>query len=1421
ELLLSGRTAAIGPDGKRYFADHTNSRIVISQLDKNSQWRQTGVIKGGAAGDGWLARPASLIFSPDAKMYVDNAFRSDILIYAQDAKGNWHYDDRIPPLYNFGGRILKFGPDGDLYVGGGAYVKRLKRDARGKWKEAESLFTTDATRMPDFTFSPQGDLYVIGDAVIDHELQGALFIYRRNARGGWRPLRKISLLKLFAHLSEEVYVQNLNSLGFTPEGLFYIAGSNNRIYFFANAASLALAKLGNLPQTEQPALLEEVDVMLRNEPDIGLSFMLTPSIQDSMAAWRTLAPSLAKLDVKRKKIIAGVDFKNKTAHSFLNRLSVNELRLLAALEDLHYGAKGVLLGHIERLLAIKNVRKDRGSLRGVLRALWGAFVLTRRGALQADALAALLASLQKDNIGAAKDLFNSMAYGDTRLVEDFNFERRLGTYLKKDQAPDMAALYAQWLDFLSATLFKRLDLNPAQARALKTDFKERANVWNISGFLQDLSIHSAFLVASGTKIARTLLIELAGSPTDPDDSRFVYSQRYDAVKTAFAKFQGVAERWTQEYRQESKMSAHRTVDPLANARVQPATWGLHLAQIKEHLGNEWESGRTREKIATLKAKLAAGGELSDRSDAAIYANYLEQMLPAFEQVLGNLKHNKAPPQEALQVLFLLLAKQDLIKDILPDLANTLTDLRNLHKEMRAISNPDSRLTTHDSRLALEVTDDPVAMLVMGEEPFVTCQRCLESSGQTSRGELLNRLRLGQIKLANIYQGETLVARTVLELGWASANEAEDRVPALFAERLYVAQGETIDLAALKDLITDYARHLDVSFVFWGETDKHDSWQARETGLQQIAYQLLPAKGALYRDSFSGDNGKNRALASALKSSAIQQRGFAGAGILAALAALPVLPTLIHSVFQPSTLNLQPSLLLTLAALPLIGVALGPSRYSKKSEILDKLSKFNHVSLNDHSQYEVLSDISKELSAQPEAFRDLVNLALDRKDFTYDTNQWMGIVSGIDPIARDLAKTLNLLRLIEQARANNPALASAAAKSPLILAKLLKNLNIIYAAHAKLPLNITEKNFHIAAFRDDYQSWVRQISRSLTHIVNHAPQTLTKPLIKDLQNELLELATRPGGKLSPNAMLESQVALNKLDALYAAAPDTLKIDASQTDSWDDLVDSYGVEPAEKPSEPSGDAQSAPSPEPLQAAQDFSDIEKAKQIIINSEKYLNDEPRFKAPGPDAQTPYRTSAYQQALSPRDILNQALLTVERFLQTPQPAKQVSALVQNNAFRSSLYWLTMQEYPHPGALAGTPRYPHAATAMALVNKYWPEKYWESSDPLDYLRLAIIGSGILSVLPFLIFTLVQSWLRYGVGIPLTVIALLPTLLTIKSAIKYRNAPILKALREEKSAARIRVKAAKLRVDPSVTPNVLPVILSEAKDQSSDSFIDSS
>ncbi|MEK7287571.1 MAG: hypothetical protein AAB091_03285 [Elusimicrobiota bacterium] len=153
---------------------------------------------------------------------------------------------------------------------------------------------------------------------------------------------------------------------------------------------------------------------------------------------------------------------------------------------------------------------------------------------------------------------------------------------------------------------------------------------------------------------------------------------------------------------------------------------------------------------------------------------------------------------------------------------------------------------------IEITDDPKALLTLGDIPITTCLSYRSHRPETASGQLVNFMRFGQFKLANVYSKGELAANVILELGFNDTGE-----PALFVERLYA--GETINLLEVEEALIQYGRTLGVKTLYWGTKQDTFLWNLTDRPIKEREYRLIAAPGGIiYRESF-GKTPKIKAL----------------------------------------------------------------------------------------------------------------------------------------------------------------------------------------------------------------------------------------------------------------------------------------------------------------------------------------------------------------------------------------------------------------------------------------------------------------------------------------------------------------------------------------------------------------------------------
>ncbi|MFC1522957.1 6-bladed beta-propeller, partial [Elusimicrobiota bacterium] len=698
----------------------------------------------------------------------------------------------------------------------------------------------------------------------------------------------------------------------------YVADTDNsRVQVYKPLGNALVSKLKDIPENEWGSILEETESLIKSQPDFASWIAVSENIKEALGILSSLSVSLKNMDEERRDVILSLDINPKTKRKFLKKLSKEELRALVLLERILKPSviTSSALNKFEGLLKQKYVRKSRKALR----AIWGSIVLADAGHLSLKSLETILGFISKENLNSVRDLFSSLAFGDSSLRKGFDINMMIEKNIKEGSI-DYASILESWVNHLSGMMLKKFRFTKKEKEKLNASLKTKHSAWLSNSLYANLMIHSSFLSSTGKRSLKALLLDLAKSPVSKDKERFIYKKRYARVKEVFKDHPEFLKAWMEDYSSPSlsfpspRPSSPRPLRERASeARVRGTSinWSMHLAQIKDHLGiesaDEFEQAFAS-KVKTLKENLQSGQASQDLErfipQAPMLINYLDGFMPSFEMIIDGLEQNRAPPKEAVSTLLPLLAKPDLMKHILPEPDNTFADIKNLNIEINASKKPVAWAKALPLRL--EVADDPSAMLVMGEEPIETCQSCKEEKGQTKDGELINRIRLGQLKLANIYQGDSLVARTVLEAGLD-----DKRTPALLVERLYTLPGKNLDISEIESLLISYASHIKANTIYWGDEDS--SWPLKNKKTQTKPYKLLSQQRLkLYRDSFSKDGGKAPAIAVPASSPSDplslegRGQGESGAAVskknLLSLIALPALAGILAFLGMPDIVN---------------------------------------------------------------------------------------------------------------------------------------------------------------------------------------------------------------------------------------------------------------------------------------------------------------------------------------------------------------------------------------------------------------------------------------------------------------------------------------------------------------------------------------
>ncbi|MEK6543835.1 MAG: hypothetical protein AABZ44_05315, partial [Elusimicrobiota bacterium] len=335
-------------------------------------------------------------------------------------------------------------------------------------------------------------------------------------------------------------------------------------------------------------------------------------------------------------------------------------------------------------------------------------------------------------------------------------------------------------------------------------------------------------------------------------------------------------------------------------------------------------------------------------------------------------------------------------------------------------------------------------------------------------------------------------------------------------------------------------------------------------------------------------------------------------------------------------------------------------------------------------------------------------------------------------------------------------------------------------------------------------------------------------IEKLEREIEEIYTYPG---VPNS-LEMETAIALVSEDISRLKETIKSRESKEDQRKQEESQRIVEAAQYRSAMTPDAMT---------------IETAVEVITDFRAFKDNHAKIEESA--LGNPYRESAQHRGMTRDDVLAQAVVTAHDFIVNRPADEKTSKVLQNLPFREAYQ-----------ALCESSNDVILKESVKRADQYI--SVWQLPLHLTFTKWSAIASIVASISGVILFTIsawdprsfstsdssalfvasgVSAWIIFalismGIVHRLSSINKIPLIVEMdRIAVKKRSnkrheqrerklkqqadarAPeLLKKLSPEK-----KVKAAKLRVDPSVIPSVLPVILSEAKDQSSDSSIDSS
>ncbi|MBF0216559.1 MAG: HEAT repeat domain-containing protein [Candidatus Omnitrophica bacterium] len=398
------------------------------------------------------------------------------------------------------------------------------------------------------------------------------------------------------------------------------------------------------------------------------------------------------------------------------------------------------------------------------------FVNMMSGKLSKGLAAAVAGSVDLTNDKSAKRFFRYASLLDATpetYLEDYEPVIRNGKV-------DLTLERQRVIGILLKALKEDLSLTDKEEEKLKRSLGKFQEYWTDHNFLQRVALQAAFFTDQGKENLRALVTALA-------DNEEGVSIKWDDHYAAMLKagFDGsFTRRWSG--------NTQYAVDPRDSGKAS-VSYGSIKANIMRHLGmGTGELSALPERVRAEKSGEDACG--------------LEEAVSALSLVIKALDEGKKPRSEDMAVAARFIGSDTsgiLNKELLNDL-----------KALSAVG------TTYDNdgmEHTFRVTSDPNIFMRSGLEPYPTCQRCIARTPQNKNGQLINRIRYGQFKLAQHLIGNTVVIRTHVEVTLDG-----DGKPVLLVETFYQHLQIPFDEEVFRDEITRYAASIGIDRIYWAE-----------------------------------------------------------------------------------------------------------------------------------------------------------------------------------------------------------------------------------------------------------------------------------------------------------------------------------------------------------------------------------------------------------------------------------------------------------------------------------------------------------------------------------------------------------------------------------------------------------------------------
>jgi len=341
-----------------------------------------------------------------------------------------------------------------------------------------------------------------------------------------------------------------------------------------------------------------------------------------------------------------------------------------------------------------------------------------------------------------------------------------------------------------------LGLTDKEEGILADSLEEHQDYWHQDKFYERILIQAAFFSIKGREALKEFVLTLAGGE---DALCLNEERRYQRLSD-----EGLDKEFIINWKSEREYYIG-----LPQPEKVSIKYDTFLDNILGHLGMEEEdllmlSTTYRERIG------------------------IEQTVRALQNIISFLRNNKEPDSGDVHNALMFVSSSE-ARDIFID-RELINDLRNLLPKR---IDPEILKKTPNVR----ITADPRIFMRAGLEPYPTCQRPTGATSHNEDAQLINRIMNGQFKIAQYLLGNTVVARTHLEL---TKNEAN--MPVLLVENIYEHPNIPYDRDLFEQEIFKYAVLTGIGEVYWAVKPEKLEYEEKKSPDPLEMYELV------YRDN---------------------------------------------------------------------------------------------------------------------------------------------------------------------------------------------------------------------------------------------------------------------------------------------------------------------------------------------------------------------------------------------------------------------------------------------------------------------------------------------------------------------------------------------------------------------------------------------